>query len=105
MRPRNFIATCLLVAAFPAEAGQAPPSPQATIAAQRAALAKLGFMDGVWRGAAWSITPNGRHDIVQTERIGAFLDGSVKVLEGRGYNEDGSVGFNAFGIISFDPAT
>ena len=34
-----------------------------------------------------------------------FLDGSIKVIEGRGYNVDGSVGFNAFGIISYDPAT
>jgi hypothetical protein len=26
------------------------------------------------------------------------------LVEGRGYNPDGSVGFNALGIISFDPA-
>jgi hypothetical protein len=28
----------------------------------------------------------------------------VKVIEGRGYLEDGSVGFNALGIVSYDPA-
>src|SRR5205823_12462390 len=39
----------------------------------------------------------------QTERIGPFLDGSVKVLEGRGYNTDGTATFNAFATISFDP--
>ena len=73
--------------------------------AQRQALAPLARMDGVWRGPAWTITPNGRHDIIQTERIGPFLGGSVRVIEGRGYNADGSVGFNALGIISFNPAT
>ena len=59
---------------------------------------------GVWRGPAWTILPSGeKHAITQTERIGPFLDGSVKVLEGRGYEADGRVGFNSFGTISFNP--
>lgn len=50
--------------------------------------------------------PNGeKHAITQTERIGPFLDGSIKVIEGRGYDDNGKVAFNAFGIVSFDPAT
>jgi hypothetical protein len=32
------------------------------------------------------------------------LDGSVKVIEGRGYDPDGKITFNAFGIISYDTA-
>jgi len=75
------------------------------IAAQREAMVPLAIMDGIWRGPAWTLLPTGRHEITQTERIGSFLDGSVKVLEGRAYKADGSVGFNAFGIISFDPTT
>lgn len=31
-----------------------------------------------------------------------MLDGSIKVLEGRGYDAEGKVTFNAFGIISYD---
>ena len=86
--------------------GQGRPDPAAQIAAQREALKSLAMMDGVWRGPAWTILPSGqKHTITQTERIGPFLDGSIKVVEGRGYNEDGTVGFNAFGIISYDPAT
>lgn len=104
MRVDKLTWTCLLALAAPA-AAQAPPTPQVLIGEQRAAMAKLAFMDGIWRGPAWSMTPAGRHDITQTERIGPFLDRSVKVLEGRGYNADGSVGFNAFGIISWDGAT
>ncbi|MEP6637232.1 MAG: DUF1579 domain-containing protein, partial [Acidobacteriota bacterium] len=85
---------------------QGRPDPAALIAAQREAMAPLAKMDGVWRGAAWTILPSGqKHNITQTERIGPFLDGSIKVIEGRGYNQDGSVGFNAFGVISYDPAT
>src|SRR6478672_6854315 len=32
-----------------------------------------------------------KHTITQTERIGPFLDGSVKVIEGRGCEPDGRV--------------
>lgn len=86
-------------------AAQGRPDPAALIAAQREAMAAFARMDGVWRGPAWTITPNGRHDIVQTERIGAFLGGSIRVIEGRGYNADGTVGFNALGVIAYHPET
>jgi len=85
--------------------GQGRPDPAAMIAAERDAMAKLAMMDGMWRGTAWSLTPTGRHDVTHTERIGPFLDGSVKVIEGRSYFADGKVGFNAFGIISYNPAS
>jgi hypothetical protein len=86
-------------------AAQTRPDPAALVTAQREAMARFARMDGVWRGPAWSITPQGRHEITQTERIGPMLGGSVRMIEGRGYNADGGVGFNALGIISFDPAT
>jgi hypothetical protein len=86
-------------------AAQTRPDPATLIAAQKEALVKLAFMDGVWRGPAWTILPSGeKHNITQTERIGPLLDGSVKVIEGRGYDPDGKVTFNAFGTISYDPA-
>lgn len=85
---------------------QGRPDPAVAIAAQREALAPLAFMDGVWRGTASTTLPSGEaHVITQTERIGPFLDGSVKVIEGRGYGADGKVTFNAFGIVSYNPAT
>ena len=93
------------LAASPAFA-QGRPDPAALIAAQKEAMKAFAAMDGVWRGPAWTILPGGeKHTITQTERIGPFLDGSVKVLEGRGYEADGRVGFNAFGTISYNPAT
>jgi hypothetical protein len=85
--------------------GQGMPDPQVLIKAQRDGMAPLSYMDGVWRGPATTTLPSGEvHAITQTERIGSFLDGSVKVIEGRGYEPDGRVGFNAFGVISYDPA-
>jgi len=68
-------------------------------------MAVLGAMDGTWRGMAWTILPGGeKRTVVQTERIGPFLQGSVKVIEGRGHDQNGNVTFNAFAILSFDPA-
>ena len=85
---------------------QERPSPAALLATQRDAMVRLAYMDGVWRGPAWTILPSGdKHTFTQTERIGPFLDGSVIVIEGRGYDLDGKVTFNAFGTIFFNPAT
>ena len=86
--------------------GQGRQDPATLNAAQREAMQRLAVMDGVWRGPAWTILPSGeKHTVTQTERIGPFLDGSVKVMEGRGYDPDGKVTFNAFGTISYNPAT
>ena len=86
-------------------AAQTRPDPSSLLAGQRQAMTAFARMDGVWRGPAWTITPNGRHEVTQTERIGPFLGGTVRMIEGRGYNADGTVGFNALGIISFHADT
>jgi hypothetical protein len=100
------VAVLLTVGAWTAALGQGRPDPAKVIVAQKEAMVKLAVMDGVWRGPAWTILQSGeKHTITQTERIGPFLDGSVKVIEGRGYDADGKVSFNAFGTISFNPAT
>jgi hypothetical protein len=97
----------LLLSAFVLHlAAQGRPDPAAMISAQRTAMAPLAWMNGVWRGPAWTLREGGdKHSITQTERIGPLLDGSVKVLEGRGYDPDGKVTFNAFGTISYDLRT
>jgi hypothetical protein len=97
------LATTLVAAAAPALA-QSPPDPAARIAKQQAAMKALSWMDGVWRGPAVTIRPGGaKIAVTQTERSGPLLGGAVHVVEGRGYNADGSTGFNALGIISYDP--
>ena len=101
--------TSLLVAALLSLGDHAVaqrPDPAALIARQTEAMRALASMDGQWRGTATVSEGEGsRLSFTQTERIGPFLGGSVKVIEGRGYGETGAVRFNAFGIVSFDPAT
>jgi hypothetical protein len=74
----------------------------AALAAQKAALDKFAWMDGTWRGPAVTNFPSGEHRVTQTERIGPMLGGTLRVIEGKGFNPDGSVGFNAFAVISYD---
>lgn len=96
----------LLLAAVMAGASGQAPDPAPLIAAQRDAMKPLAGMNGVWRGQATTLLPGGeRRTVTQTERIGPFLGGTLKVIEGRGYDANGNVAFNAFGIVSFNPAT
>lgn len=105
LRHRLVTVALLMVVGGPLS-GQGRPDPATLIAAQREAMVALAFMDGIWRGPAWIILPSGeKQAITQTERIGPFLDGSIKVIEGRGYEADGRVGFNAFAIISYNSVT
>jgi len=100
---RKMIAGAVLLGlAVPVTAQQAGT---AALAAQRDAQAKLAWMDGTWRGPAVTRTPGGEHRVTQTERIGTMLGGTLRVIEGKGFNPDGSVGFNAFAVLSYDPAT
>lgn len=82
--------------------GAYDPAPR--IAAQKEAMRAFDFLDGEWRGPAKTqLTDGSWHTITQTERVGSLLDGTVKVIEGRGYEADGGVSFNAFAVISYDP--
>jgi hypothetical protein len=97
---RFAVAAAILLAAEPALAQEADPG---TIAAQRAAMQKLDWMRGRWRGPAMGQGAGGDYRVTQTERIGPALDGTLLVVEGKGFRGDGSAGFHAFGILSFDP--
>ncbi len=89
-----------------ASAAEQPPNPQTLVAAQRAALSKVAMLDGQWRGPGSMTMPDGTvHKFTQTERIGPMLDGSLRVIEGRSYDANGHTVFNAFAVISFDPAS
>lgn len=74
-------------------------------ATNSAAIAKLDAMKGVWKGQAKGMTQNGPFEVTQTERIGPMLGGDVLVIEGRGYAADGTLAFNAFGVVSWSNET
>lgn len=83
-----------------------PPAPVQPTATLSPAMTKLGFMRGVWRGPAEGVgqdrTP---YKVTQTERMGPMLGGDIIVIEGRGYRDDGTTGFNAFAVVSWNPQT
>ena len=102
----------LLLASLLASAALAEPAipqtgsaalwgPGARLEAQREAMKGLAFLDGMWRGPAKAA--DGKQALTQTERVGSLLDGTVKLVEGRGYDGQGRAVFNALGIISYDP--
>ncbi len=97
----RFLALMLLLPTL--ASGQGRPDPTAQMAAQRAALKPLATLDGVWRGKARILEPDGKwHELTQTERVGPMLDSTVKVIEGRGYEADGKTSFNAFAVLAWD---
>ncbi len=70
------------------------------------AMSKLAFMQGVWVGPASGVNRDGsRYAVTQTERIGPLLGGDILVVEGRGYMPDGSTGFNAMAVVSWNVQT
>ncbi|HST92091.1 MAG TPA: DUF1579 domain-containing protein [Brevundimonas sp.] len=97
----SFAIAVLLIAAPLAAQAQMPVSPTGSTG-QRAALDRLAFMDGEWRGQATIQGPGGETVLTQTERVGPMLGGSIRIVEGRGYAADGSTQFNAMGVISWD---
>lgn len=104
---RTFLFVMLLAAspmAFVAPALAQGYDPGPRIAAQKEAMKALDKIDGEWRGEAKTLLPDGSwRTFTQTERVGTMLDGAVRVIEGRGYDADGSTNFNAFAVISYDP--
>ena len=103
---RRLVVAVLALGIASTALAQGRPDSAAVIAAQREAMKALACLDGAWRGPAWTLLPSGtRHEITQTESIGPMLDGSIKVIEGKGYEPDGRPSFNAFATISYDVNT
>lgn len=106
MRPILSLAVSAAVAFASVGASAQQPDTAALLSAQSEAMKAFTMLDGAWRGPATVIQADGsRLAFIQTERIGPFLGGSIRVIEGRGYDDSGAVRFNAFGIVSFDPST
>ena len=102
MKPFVRLALAAVILTVPVSAqAQMPASPNGT-EAQRAAIGRLDFMDGEWRGEAIVHGPTGTMTLTQTERVGSMLGGSIKVIEGRGYAADGTTQFNAMALVSWD---
>lgn len=98
-----------LFAADPA-AAQAPPNPEAAAAArfeaQRAAMARLDMLHGVYRGTSVAYDPGEppkRGTVLH--KVGPFIGGAIKVMEGRSYDEAGKLKFNGMMVLFHDTAS
>lgn len=74
------------------------------LAAQRAAMKKIGFLIGKWAGEARLLRgPAESVELLQTEEAQYKLDGLILVLEGIGRTKSGGQSvLQAFGIIAYD---
>jgi hypothetical protein len=81
---------------------QQPRAPD--LAAQRAAMKKLGFAIGKWAGEARLLRgPGEPATLIQTEEAQYKLDGLILVVEGVGRTKAvGKLALQAFAIVSFD---
>src|ERR1700756_3294319 len=82
------------------------PSQTPDIAAQHAAMKRLGFLVGEWTGTARIYRGEGEPlEIVQTEKAEYKLDGLILEIEGVGRrNPDGTFLLQALGMLSYDDA-
>ena len=78
--------------------------------ANRAAMEKIAFMIGTWKGDGWQMHgPGNRIDARMQETVTRGPGGAIFLVEGKGEapGEGGGpprVVHHAFGVISFDPA-
>jgi len=83
--------------------GQAPDG-----SASRAAMERLGFMEGRWRGEGWMVRGPGERVTAQmTETVRRGIGGVVLVIEGRGTRPasaggDSVVVHDALAVLAFD---
>ncbi|HVV87846.1 MAG TPA: hypothetical protein VHE35_32625 [Kofleriaceae bacterium] len=102
----TLLAACTHGAAAPPPVAAPMPTPVTPTPELAQAMEKLSFMRGIWRGPATGTLPSGeKYSVTQTERMGPMLGGDIIVIEGRGYRPDGTTGFNAFAVVSYDPYT
>jgi len=83
----------------------AQSQPSKRFKAQQEAMKELAFLDGEWRGSSKVLRKDGWTATVQTERVGTMLDGTVRMIEGKGYETDGRPSFEVLRIIFFEPET
>lgn len=104
---RRFVTVVLLSAVVSFGSGHAAQAPDPAVA--QAALARLDFMVGRWRGEAWQIRGSERVQTQMLETVERKLGGAVLLVEGRGTiaapGAEDRVVHHALGVISFDSRT
>ncbi len=77
------------------------------LAAEKAAMDKLVNYDGVYAGKWQMFRPDGsvaEHGST-VHRVGPFLGGSIKMMEGRNYTPEGALVFNGTMVLTYNATT
>src|SRR5262245_59704246 len=80
-------------------AAQQPAIPKRVLA-QQEAMKALKLADGDWRGPSKVLRKQGWVDMVETQRVATLLDGTVRTIESKGYEADGTLSFSMLAVIS-----
>ena len=72
---------------------------------QAQAMTELDFLNGEWVGPAVAHELSGDITMMQTERSGTLLGGTIRLVEGRAFDTSGKTLFNAFAVVSYNPRT
>lgn len=94
------VALCCYLSTLSAQANLAPS------AETRAAMDKIRFLEGNWKGSGWIRMGPQKHDFIQTESVKTHANGTVLTIDGLGRdaaNPD-MVVHQAFAVISYDQA-
>lgn len=94
------VALCCCLSTLSAQANLAPS------AETRAAMDKIRFLEGNWKGSGWIRMGPQKHDFIQTESVKTHANGTVLTIDGLGRdaaNPD-MVVHQAFAVISYDQA-
>ena len=92
-----------------AQENRRPAMPETYPAAQVAAMKKIDFLVGKWRGRGWALGYGGkRENFTIDESVEYRLGGLVAAVEGLGKSKDAATGeeritHNAFAVLSYDP--
>jgi hypothetical protein len=68
-----------------------------------AAMKKLSFLVGEWRGESWTMVGKEKRTSTGTEIVQSKLNGTIITVEGTFKDAAGKTVHNAFGVFSFNP--
>jgi hypothetical protein len=89
----------LVVLALPALLSAQPPTAPSPSPARVAAMQKLSFMEGAWKGSAWMQMGPKRSDVASTETVTREVSGNALLVKGVHKTADGRVVHDTLGVL------
>lgn len=90
----------LLTLALPALAAAQPPAQPSPSPARVAAMQKLSFLEGVWKGTAWMQMGPKREETTSAETVTREVGGNALLVKGLHRIADGRVVHDTLGVLS-----